>query len=1057
MTMIYPALSIYTQDRLSDRAFVDNFVARLDLLEHLLNNLRNHIDGKHDEHHLIIGQRGMGKSTLLRRVAIGIISDGGLSRHLAPLRFREEQYNVTSLDAFWRNCGEALAEWCEAHDYPQLAEHLDAVIDGEDWLNDEKALTGLLSVCTELRRRPVLLVDNIDLIINALRSSEQWSLRRALQMQGGPVVIGAATHFLDQSGSREAPFYEFFLPHMLDPLSERELLHCMNALADSRKEAGTPVKEILAREPERLRTLYALTGGNPRVLALIYQLLERSESDTIFADLEGLLDQVTPFYKARVEEYQSGQQRAVIDAIALNWDPITSHNLSDATNIEVTTISSHLNRLKRDGFVQEVSTSGARSGYQIAERFLNIWYLMRHGTRRTRQKLRWLTIFLSKLYSAEELRKMASKARGDLSPCAWNAEYREAVIAAYEEIENAASGNSVSGLDTSHVGLKILVEEQGTSRHDVSPASSAIFERLSAASKSFDSAIDMMERGEFRDALSIIDQSIASLRAADGIPALSIALFIVSRGIVLGQIGDAEAAIGSLNEALAEFDKSGSSDLSHIVAFALNYKAKCLADLSRFEEAIAASHDLLERLAASNDHKLNVEVARALIFKGQGLLRLDRLDESVSTFHQVVNRFGMSKDSELQIEVARAMARIATALRAHEKHEDVLVVVAELLARFGSSEEPYIRAEVADALGVKATSLSALERTEEATKVFDEALSVIRLIPERLSLLFSILLRKAAALGRMRRYEDAIAVCDEIDERFSENSAFLEGWVKAWTFKAVVLNELGQREEALATYQDILTRLAAANGAELVSTLPRVFMGHASTLEILGRFQEAVSSYDEVLGRFGAVADVRELVVEALIKRGNIYFDRIGNLALAENSYRLALETSPRSDLSRGNLAWLLLSTGRRSEAARLRADVKTLQPTGHALLDAGLQLANDNFGVAVSYVGEALEAGVQREGFAFFDDLLRLLRLAEVRGYGEKLLQWFKATGNAERYAPLYAAFEAYVRGERFLLDVNPETRRPAREIYEELSAPRSATPSPGKRVRAVRAKRRR
>ena len=42
------------------------------------------------------------------------------------------------------------------------------------------------------------------------------------------------------------------------------------------------------------------------------------------ADLEVLLDQVTPYYKARIEEYSTQQQRAVIDAIALHWDPIAS-------------------------------------------------------------------------------------------------------------------------------------------------------------------------------------------------------------------------------------------------------------------------------------------------------------------------------------------------------------------------------------------------------------------------------------------------------------------------------------------------------------------------------------------------------------------------------------------------------------------------------------------------------------------------------------------------------------------------------------------------------------
>ena len=36
---------------------------------------------------------------------------------------------------------------------------------------------------------------------------------------------------------------------------------------------------------------------------MTYQLLERRETSDVFADLEALLDKVSPYYKARVEEY----------------------------------------------------------------------------------------------------------------------------------------------------------------------------------------------------------------------------------------------------------------------------------------------------------------------------------------------------------------------------------------------------------------------------------------------------------------------------------------------------------------------------------------------------------------------------------------------------------------------------------------------------------------------------------------------------------------------------------------------------------------------------------
>ncbi len=72
-------------------------------------------DGEARATQMLVGQRGMGKTSLLRRVAIGVAAEPGVAARFIPLRFREEQYNVISLDEFWRNCAESLAEWCEAH------------------------------------------------------------------------------------------------------------------------------------------------------------------------------------------------------------------------------------------------------------------------------------------------------------------------------------------------------------------------------------------------------------------------------------------------------------------------------------------------------------------------------------------------------------------------------------------------------------------------------------------------------------------------------------------------------------------------------------------------------------------------------------------------------------------------------------------------------------------------------------------------------------------------------------------------------------------------------
>lgn len=177
----------------------------------------------------------------------------------------------------------------EATGQPALASRLDRDLATGAWATDVAAAQRFQTELTSLHRRAVLLIDNLDLILDALPDDSKWTLRKHLQARQGPVVIGAATQTLKDTAARDAAFYEFFQPTYLEPLNERETEACMRALALRREGEGKHVLDVLDRQPERLRTLHTLTGGNPRVLTLVYQLLEAGESEAAMSDLEILL------------------------------------------------------------------------------------------------------------------------------------------------------------------------------------------------------------------------------------------------------------------------------------------------------------------------------------------------------------------------------------------------------------------------------------------------------------------------------------------------------------------------------------------------------------------------------------------------------------------------------------------------------------------------------------------------------------------------------------------------------------------------------------------------
>ncbi|MBY0464794.1 MAG: MarR family transcriptional regulator, partial [Burkholderiales bacterium] len=125
------------------------------------------------------------------------------------------------------------------------------------------------------------------------------------------------------------------------------------------------------------------------------------------SDLEALLDSMTPLYKARLDAL-ADLPRKLLAHILGHWAPMSLAQLADASQVAKTSISPQLQRLELEGLIQKTTLHGTtRSGYQAAERFFNIWYLMRLSPRRQRTRLSWLVEFMRLWFSSDELCHLA--------------------------------------------------------------------------------------------------------------------------------------------------------------------------------------------------------------------------------------------------------------------------------------------------------------------------------------------------------------------------------------------------------------------------------------------------------------------------------------------------------------------------------------------------------------------------------------------------------------------------------------------------------------------------
>lgn len=408
-------LSLYNTGRMTSDQVMAAFVARHAQRERLMAEIAAEADGSRPQHHLIVGQRGMGKTMLLARIAAGLRKDEALARRFIPLVFAEEQYAVDRLSKFWLNCLDSLADARELAQDHAAGNKIDQIVSDlnksamrpakDDQPFADEVYRAFEAAAHASGQRPVLLVDNLQIVFERLDERQQHSLRELLMRAGAPILIGASPSPPPASQDYGAAFYDHFKVHYLKPLSEDEMRDLMVRLADA---ADRPeVRQRVMDHPQRLKVLRQLTGGNPRTTLTLFVLYAEDFALNVFKDLENLLDRVTPLYKARFEE-QTEQQQVITSAVANHWDPVTTAKLAELTMLPPATLSAQIDRLEKTGILERVELfEESRNGYQLAERFLNIWFLMRGASRRQRRAVEFLTRFLESFYSSEELGHMA--------------------------------------------------------------------------------------------------------------------------------------------------------------------------------------------------------------------------------------------------------------------------------------------------------------------------------------------------------------------------------------------------------------------------------------------------------------------------------------------------------------------------------------------------------------------------------------------------------------------------------------------------------------------------
>jgi len=390
-------LHIYNPANQTRNELIANYVIRLQEYQTIIQDIRRWRGLSRPRHFLIQGQRGTGKTTLLLRLYYELKAELDQYRPMIPIRFDEEQYNIRTVYKLWEN----VASYLEDEHIPGFEGLYEEMEQAADLPVYESQCFNLLEKRLERGNlKLVLFIDNFGDLLHKFQPEEIRRLTEILRTNQRIRIIGASAMPIDLLEGYSQGIQQLFTVMQLEGLDQKETSDLLLKLGEYYH--ADSVRKILDKSPERIEALRRLTGGIPRTIVLLFEIFVDNDTGDSFRDLEIILDRVTPLYKHRMDDL-SPQQQEIVHAIAMNWDAVGVREISRITRMESKAISSQLKQLEMSRIVTKIRTNIKNHFYQVNERFFNIWYLMRYGRRKDRNKVLWLIRFLENWCSNEEL------------------------------------------------------------------------------------------------------------------------------------------------------------------------------------------------------------------------------------------------------------------------------------------------------------------------------------------------------------------------------------------------------------------------------------------------------------------------------------------------------------------------------------------------------------------------------------------------------------------------------------------------------------------------------
>ena len=398
-------IGLYRSGITSPERLHQTSVGREHLLDNAIESVRGSLGRRSKHHMLFIGPRGIGKTHLLSRIEDAIQSDEALNAQAVVVRFPEESNQTLSFADFLIGLCRILKDVLE--DEPIWAELFTTVETNED---DNKVIDTLVPAIREQNRQHsrtlVVMLENLgEIFTRQIRNKDDIaSLRKFLMANNGCLLMATAPLHFDGITDIKQPFYDFFDIQILENLTFDETVEVIrrNLAWDGRMS----ILDSLNDMRPKWQALYRMTGGNPRLIMMLYELIAHESVTQVQDQFHLLLDKISPFYQSRLKDLPPGQ-RALLECLARMRDQDkTPATIAARMRMSQQETSSLLKRLSDAHYLCSAENPKDKRSrlYRIREGFFDIWLAM-NLSRTSRKRLPYLLELFSLLYPSLEARE----------------------------------------------------------------------------------------------------------------------------------------------------------------------------------------------------------------------------------------------------------------------------------------------------------------------------------------------------------------------------------------------------------------------------------------------------------------------------------------------------------------------------------------------------------------------------------------------------------------------------------------------------------------------------